>query len=511
MRRFLLFGAMLLVTGAITLASSGGTRAGGPYEFVVDTDTGSPCETATTSVQPTVFGALAQDVQPGDTIFICPGTYVEKFLEVEDANVTITSANAATAILRLDATNMNGGIMQLQADGITVANLTFDGTKPPAYPHQVGGISSIQSGLTVTDNVFVNISGIAISLQLDPATNDNTVMRNEIGTSSYGIACVCNASEISDNSIQPEAGARIVALSVRGENLTVDGNSMTDASALFDGSGTISNNDFTGPGVLFTGQVQLTLHGTTISLTDNTFANNPVGAAVSISEGNTPPNVTILRNTFTSVLEGIQIFDDSDNGPTTTVAINGGSAGDANIFINPGESSLLVRLEGAVPNINAENNKWGLCTAEEIAEKIMDGADDGGSPVALGTTVGIVDFDPFLKPNGCPAVTPSPSPSPTPSPDRLWGDIDCSGILEALDALKLLLGFLVLPYDSPPSCPGVLEDVTISGTQDWGDIDCSGGVDASDASYVLARAAGTPRTPPPDCPAVGDAVTVDAG
>lgn len=44
---------------------------------------------------------------------------------------------------------------------------------------------------------------------------------------------------------------------------------------------------------------------------------------------------------------------------------------------------------------------------------------------------------------------------------RLWGDIDCNGGLEAVDALKLLRHVAALPVSQPTGCPDLEEEVVV--------------------------------------------------
>ncbi len=106
---------------------------------------------------------------------------------------------------------------------------------------------------------------------------------------------------------------------------------------------------------------------------------------------------------------------------------------------------------------------------------------------------------PTLTPTPTAATTPVPSPTPTPGLTLRQGDVDCSGAIDAADALRILLHTAALP--SPPAadpCPAVGE--TYAG-RSFGDIDCSGEVEALDALDVLRYAAQLPPLPAgPGCP-----------
>jgi hypothetical protein len=47
----------------------------------------------------------------------------------------------------------------------------------------------------------------------------------------------------------------------------------------------------------------------------------------------------------------------------------------------------------------------------------------------------------------------TPSPSPGASPGPAWGDIDCNGAVNPVDALKLLRHASGLTYPRPTGCP----------------------------------------------------------
>lgn len=75
------------------------------------------------------------------------------------------------------------------------------------------------------------------------------------------------------------------------------------------------------------------------------------------------------------------------------------------------------------------------------------------------------------------------------------GDIDCSGALSSVDALKLLQVIAGLGISQQPGCPIV--GAVITGIS--GDIDCDGDVDSVDALLVLRFLAGLPVNLPPGC------------
>ncbi len=75
-----------------------------------------------------------------------------------------------------------------------------------------------------------------------------------------------------------------------------------------------------------------------------------------------------------------------------------------------------------------------------------------------------------------PTRTPSPTPSPTPTPIGVAGDVDCSGVVTAIDA-ALILQFIAGLTSTLPC-------------EHLADVDSSGATDAIDATLVLQFVAG---------------------
>ncbi len=84
-----------------------------------------------------------------------------------------------------------------------------------------------------------------------------------------------------------------------------------------------------------------------------------------------------------------------------------------------------------------------------------------------------------------PSITPSPSPTvppPTPTPPALmWGNVDCSAVIDAVDSLVIQRWKVGLTYNHAPGCPAIG-----SGTppQQWGDVNCDGVVNAVDSLAI---------------------------
>jgi Tol biopolymer transport system component len=83
-----------------------------------------------------------------------------------------------------------------------------------------------------------------------------------------------------------------------------------------------------------------------------------------------------------------------------------------------------------------------------------------------------------------------------------WGDVNCSGGVDAVDALQLLRYTVRLSVLQQEPCPDIGDTVSVDGTPRlWGDVDGDGEVNAADALKILRHVAmlsvqHQPRTPP---------------
>ncbi|HUF54339.1 MAG TPA: hypothetical protein VMR52_11285 [Dehalococcoidia bacterium] len=115
-------------------------------------------------------------------------------------------------------------------------------------------------------------------------------------------------------------------------------------------------------------------------------------------------------------------------------------------------------------------------------------------------------------PSGTDAPTDTATPTATAAPEGLlWGDVDCSGGVDPVDALKLLRHDAGLSVAQGPDCPPIGDPVDVGdGEELWGDIDCSDGVHPVDALKVLRFDAGLVVQRPAGCPDPGETVAVSS-
>lgn len=108
---------------------------------------------------------------------------------------------------------------------------------------------------------------------------------------------------------------------------------------------------------------------------------------------------------------------------------------------------------------------------------------------------------------GTSLVTPTAaSITPTPAENAIaWGDHNCSGTVDTQDALIALLHLADIETDTG-ACPemGDAVDVQDASTHLWGDVDCSDEIEALDALELFAFAAGFSGTQTGSCPDIGD-------
>jgi len=124
--------------------------------------------------------------------------------------------------------------------------------------------------------------------------------------------------------------------------------------------------------------------------------------------------------------------------------------------------------------------------------------DDFGDPLNCADSDGLIAVS---APTPTPSPSPSPTPSPTPTPPPLtWGDVDCSNVINAVDALAILRWKASLTYTSAPGCPGI--GVPMLPTL-WGDVNCTGAVNAVDSLAILRWKAGLTVLQTQPCPVIG--------
>jgi uncharacterized protein YkwD len=106
-----------------------------------------------------------------------------------------------------------------------------------------------------------------------------------------------------------------------------------------------------------------------------------------------------------------------------------------------------------------------------------------------------------------PIPTPPPTPTPSPPPEHGWADLDCSGNTNPGDTIAILAAAAEIEMASAAGadCPHVGDAVFVNGVPRlFGDINCSGYVDAADTVVLLRYLSGLGWSPPVSgCPPPG--------
>ena len=124
--------------------------------------------------------------------------------------------------------------------------------------------------------------------------------------------------------------------------------------------------------------------------------------------------------------------------------------------------------------------------------------DPDGSPepmLYMGTSCSTATYTPTASPSPSPTPSASPTPSPTPTPQPLAAaDINCDNKITGSDSLILIRFAANVETTLSPDCPpiGALSASAAAAVpaQLRGDLDCSGAVDAKDALVILRMVGG---------------------
>jgi len=394
----------LLIVALALLASPGLALPVAAQTTIIVDDDFSNCVNGLTPNWHTISAAVA-DASPGDTIRVCEGDYTEPPMAIYDNELTIEGSGAS--VTHVHFSGQSGGVFMIYANYVVIQGLDLDATQSAGFGILIG-----RDSVTIQNNEIRNAIGSAVLTDHMGPPSHVQILSNNIHDSGEGVDCVGDDCVVSGNTVENVSG--LVAIYVRGNNGNITSNVVVGGGNV-SGSGDdlfVAENRITGPGPV-PGSL-LYVSGNRVAVTHNTLSDNvgqmQHGLSVDVSSSGT--SVTIARNTFTNITNPILLQDTVPGDAVTLTATIGGSPSEADTFIDSGgslgDSNYLVQMDGPTIDVNAEYNKWGLCTAAEIEQEIYDKADD--------PALGAVDYEPFIAASGCSTPTPTPTPTATATP-----------------------------------------------------------------------------------------------
>ena len=346
-----------------------------------------------TNDQTTIAAAIAALPISGGTVYLLPGTYsFGASLDITKDNVTLVGDGAAAATINraFDGTSLaNGGIVKVDADSVTVTNLTLNGNSATYNNSYDNGIykSASYGGLNVNHVKLLGNKGSAV--YLDGDTNnyntDSVIADNSITTSYAGALYIDQGFDIqvSNNNISLPGGGDAISIA-SSDRITINGNTIKNAAngIIVLDSSHINVNANT---VYYNNDKGINLNGgnESITISANTVVSNLVGIGLSGSSLHKNTDVTISGNTITSNgYEGVLLNDAvranvtgnilNDNTGTSnhsSIRVNGSvdSSVTSNIITDTAGTGYAIVLEwyNAV-NTYVSNNKFSGTGAESI-------------------------------------------------------------------------------------------------------------------------------------------------
>lgn len=191
-----------------------------------------------------------------------------------------------------------------------------------------------------------------------------------------------------------------------------------------------------------------------------------IDPTVSVSSATAPPGSQVTVDVVVTPGTGVTIgalgivvtYDDallSASSCSTSTFI--GTAHDCNTNLSPNQvgfawvSVLPEGISGLAGTITF--NTFPTEGVAFLAVTITTCADEVGNYLTCAAIDGeITIVQPTASPTPSPTATPQPTPVPTP---KYWGDVNCSGTVDAVDALAILRNVAGLPVSQATPCPSI--------------------------------------------------------
>lgn len=519
MQRILVI-TLVLALGA-GIASAPTARAGGPT--VINTN-----DSGAGSLRQSIIDATPGETihfaasLSGQTITLGSGLVIDKELTIQgptgrvtiamgvDGNALTIGGDASISDIILDGLNagsrkgiqLNAGHLEL----IRVDVMQFEGSETGG-----GGMRS-EDGTTarIVDSTFSgnsNGAGGAIRNGSNPMELERVVL---VGNS---------ATEGSGGAIHNDGNLSLVEVTVfKNSAIGGGGGGIDNNEDMVISNSTIQNNstDQNGGG-LFTDTGQLEMTNVTVS--GNT-AREGAGFYQTNDGESILQHVTIARNSASSLGGGIRHEgsgsmrvtasvvalqtsgdDCSVDGPFTSVKYNLDSDGTCPFNSATDIQNANANLGELALNGPGTTSTHALLPGSDAIDRIPE-ADGCGTEVPT-------DQRGVGRPQGthCDIGAYETTDATT---TRLWGDIDCSGVVTAEDIVPPLSSLAGVPAEQSSGCPGVNASVQIGElTIVWSNTNCDAAADSIDALDILLALAETPKPQTVEgCPDIREPVEV---
>ncbi|MEO8458063.1 MAG: hypothetical protein ABI559_09645 [Chloroflexota bacterium] len=372
------------------------------------------------------------------------------------------------------------------------------------------------------------ISGNALyNVDIEGLAGQGVLQANYIGTNSAGTEAFASngtgvfigdangatigGSNPGEGNLVSGAGTNLPGISIyRSTNITVQGNLIgTEA----DGVSPLPNG---GGGVILHNESSNNIIGGFAASAGNTIAYNENGAGVYVN-GLSPPvrsNTIRYNSIHDNAGKGIALTGSGNDALappaiTGTNPLTGTACGECTVDIYSDDANEGLFHDGSVfTDITGNWTFPGSLTGPNVTATNTDNSNNT-SEFSQPFTVATPTPTPSPSPSPAPTSTQSSTPTPTNTPQAglIQGDVDCSGIVDLQDFVRLI-EFAAGVSDGVNSgdCPDIGGAIPAGATPDrWGDVNCDGTVDALDALAVLAWP--DFELPHPGCEDIGHELT----